>query len=194
MCSREVVCNQAADGACAALSDSIIACIHLHTRPHNTMTMIDWTQSSRGLHVSDAEATTAWWIYDSCQRLMGKPLYMASGSCLLLRDYQTYDSLLGVISVSWSLLTLSRLWSCCSLTSQLWPHYCSPWTSLYHVFAFLDHLYSDNGEALSQKPYDNGLLVKLFERFSILRTIHCLLVFRVLEWLSQKLTQKHFWL
>lgn len=125
---------------------------------------------------------------------MGKPLYMGYGSCLLLRDYQTYDPLLGAISVSWSLLTLSRLWSCCSLTSQLWPHYCSPWTSLYHIFAFLDHLYSDNGEALSQKPYDNGWLVKLFERFPMLRTIHCLLVFRVLEWLPQKLTQKHFWL
>lgn len=125
---------------------------------------------------------------------MGKPLYMGYGSCLLLRDYQTYDPLLGAISVSWSLLTLSRLWSCCSLTSQLWPHYCSPWTSLYHISAFLDHLYSANGEALSQKPYDNGWLVKLFERFPMLRTIHCLLVFRVLEWLPQKLTQKHFWL
>lgn len=40
------------------LSDSITTCIHHHTRPHNTMTIRDWTQGKE-LYVSDAEATTA---------------------------------------------------------------------------------------------------------------------------------------
>lgn len=106
------------------------------------------------------------------------------GSLSLLGLPHTVDTFLGrtVVSPVWS-ANLCQIIVACE-------------TDLCHVFGFLDHLHSDNGEWFfpCQKVLRGGLIIKVSDETLLLLTLQRHPVWLRIETVFSNINWKHFWL